>query len=127
MDGPLSKAVYEVKYDLQAGWILSYEQIINESGSAYETLRVTKSYDFDRLRHIPATIVTENKGVNGRWQTTKWTVENIDWNPVPEEVFLIESRATPQPTVWIRRLLLLIVGVGLLGIYLANRRRRSRA
>ena len=126
MDGHLTKAVYEVKYDLQEGVLLSYEHTVNETGSVYDACRVTKSYEFDRLRHIPATMKSEDKH-SGKWLTTEWIVEDIDWSPVPEEVFLVESEGTPNSHVWIPRLLFLGIGVALLGIFIANRRRKSRA
>lgn len=125
-DGHPNKAVYKVEYDLEEGVVLSYEQVADEGGSSHAAFRNLKSYDFERLRHVPAKISVEDKRVGGAWQSIEYKVEDVDWSPVPLGLFSFGPQGLVEDSVWVRRLVIFGIGVAVIVSFFLYRRWRKR-
>ncbi len=89
-----------------------------------------KKYDFERWGCIPAHHFEKRAYPDGTWYSRQYETQLVDWKPVPLGIFSLEAqglRSVAPGSVWSRRLLTLLVGLVLVGIYVAFKRARDRA
>ncbi len=127
LDGEIShSSIWRVVYDLSIGAVLSYELEKGETGESPRELRVEKSYDVPRLKGIPREANHKTVYLDGTIVIKKFRTVNVDWEPVPLGVFTVDTmgRTGDFSGTWLRRMIMLIVGLGFVGIYLTYRWRR---
>jgi hypothetical protein len=133
-DGPLSGEL-TMLCDVEHGVVQNCEGRNMRNGIISSDFKEIKEYEFNRFRGIPSfyrnlydeAVSAESDHYS---RTTEIRPRLVDWNPVPMGIFSLEAqglRSVAPGSVWSRRLLTLLVGLVLLGIFVAIKRARDRA
>lgn len=127
--GVLNSGIYNVTYDITEGTVLRYELEQSESGNNPDELRVVKEYDYTKNKRIPSRIVYRrtNPGAAAKVDYEYVTTE-VDWTPVPMGIFSLDNMGggNVASNAWIRRLIILVFGLSIVGVYAAYRWRTKR-
>ncbi|GIW97121.1 MAG: hypothetical protein KatS3mg111_3995 [Pirellulaceae bacterium] len=119
--------VGRITYDLSSAVVLSYEQLESTMPNGYAFHTVTKEYDVPRSRHIPTKIVRDIKTAKEDvWSKVEYTLEEIDWSPVPDGIFAVEGMELSRGGTWTRRLAILGIAIALVAAYGIYRRLSGR-
>lgn len=121
-----SQALYSVGYDMNHGVVTHYHMAEALSPENPKKLVVDLTFDHDRFKQVPK-LKTTIRASQGETTEDRVEVKSVSWEPVPIGVFGIGEQGVSRSNVWIRRLVILSVGIGLLGIYFAYRRVQNRA
>ncbi len=120
-----------LRCDVQKGVVLHYESKNFKNGDFTHLYVADKQYDFERFGSIPARQHEERRYEwDGGVVSYDYKTQRVSWEPVPLGVFSLEAqglRSVAPGSVWSRRLLTLLVGLVLVGIFVAVKRARNRA
>ncbi len=133
-DGPIS-CESTMLCDVEHGVVLRYKGRFTRNGVLSSVLEENKEYELERFRGIPsyyrlhadATGPLESDRYS---RTYEFKPRLVDWKPVPMGIFSLEAQglwSVAPDAVWGRRLLTLLVGLVLLGIFIIIKRSRDRA
>lgn len=121
-DDDATATTVRVEYDLDEGVLLSYEQTEYSKGADFKLLKVSHEFDFQLMKHIPTKISSKIVTMLDTWQDIEFTVEAIDWSPVPMEIFSIEVEGASSRSRFPRILLIFCGGLVIVGAYFFYRR-----
>lgn len=121
--------------DVEHGVVLRYDGRFTQNGILSSVLKENKEYEFERFRgvpsyyryHLDATGPAESDKYS---RTSEFRPRLVDWDPVPMGIFSLEAQgllSVAPGSVWNRRMLTLLAGLVLLGIFVAVKRARNRA
>ncbi|GIX00667.1 MAG: hypothetical protein KatS3mg111_3999 [Pirellulaceae bacterium] len=121
------RGVFSVKYDLDHGVVLAYERRDAGGDAPRRESHVTYEYRFDQYGPIPVVkkIVRSSAG-GGIASTDLLELEELNMEPAPLGIFSLDAQGIPKQFVWTRRLILLVIGLALLGGFVAYRRMKKQ-
>ncbi len=137
LDDPSLPWAQTMRCDPKNGVVLSDKYQAFREGKVSSWKDITREYDYDRFGCIPArdNEISYTFSVMGNGPPEDYVYVNnrtllkVGWNPVPLGMFSLEAQgfiAPDQIAIWVRRLLMILVGLLLVGIYYFMRLRRRR-
>jgi len=132
-DGPVTGEL-TMLCDVEHGVVLHCEGRYLRDGIVSSIFEESKEYEFEKFRRIPSYYRShlDESGSSEAvkyWKTIEFRPRLVDWKPVSMGIFSLEAqgvRSVAPGSVWGRRLLTLLVGLVLLGVYVAVKQVRSR-
>ncbi len=116
--------------NLDLGVCERYTAEIFKKGELHQKRVVEKRYTPGSHRGIPVYHSERVVATGGPTKETVLTVESISWDPVPFEVFSLGAQGLGSPAssaAWMRRGVILVIGLAMVSIYVVYRRRSRRA
>jgi hypothetical protein len=112
------------KCDVARGVVLHYQATLIRDSVTYSQTS-EKSYDFERFGTIPARHVDAISYSTGGGSSHEYRVQRVSWEPTPLGIFSLEGQGFRQPSgsaVWMRRVVVFMIGVLLVFAALVIRR-----